>query len=235
MNSVRSDHVGRPVSAAAVRPSAAKYLFFAAFGVMGLFVLWNNERFFLNQQAPEWAHYNPIRWHLIPHGLGGATALVFGAVQFSSRVRRRYLRIHRVSGKLYLTGTLVAAPVAIWMAFINSPWFLTAFTIVQSVTWVLFTAVAYRAIRRGAVSTHREWMMRSYAVVLIFIEGRVLMAVPSLAERGLDAVVLVNWACFAVTLVVVECLLRWREIVPGKAPRQGVVPDVRESTASGRG
>jgi uncharacterized membrane protein len=140
-----------------------------------------------------------------------------------------------VSGKLYLTGTLVAAPVAIWMAFINSPWFLTAFTIVQSVTWVLFTAVAYRAIRRGAVSTHREWMMRSYAVVLIFIEGRVLMAVPSLAERCLDAVVLVNWACFAVTLVVVECVLRWREIVPGKAPRQGVVPDVRESTASGRG
>jgi hypothetical protein len=69
MNSVGSDQVGRPVSARAVRPSAAKYLFFAAFGVMGLFVLCNN----------------PIRWHLLPLGLGGATALVFGATSLDAR------------------------------------------------------------------------------------------------------------------------------------------------------
>jgi hypothetical protein len=224
MNAVRSHQVSRPVSARAVRPSVAKYVFFAAFGVMGLFVLWNNERFFFNPQAPEWAHYKPIRWHLIPHGVGGTITLVLGALQFSTRLRRRYLGIHRVSGRLYLAGMLVAAPVAIWMAFINSPWFLTAFTIVQAMTWMLFTIVAYLAIRRGAVGTHREWMMRSYAVVLIFIEGRVLMAVPALAERGLDAVVLVNWACFAVTLIVVECMLRWREIVPNRAAQQALHP-----------
>jgi hypothetical protein len=57
-------------------------------------------------------------------------------------------------------------------------------------------------------------MMRSYAVVLIFLEGRVLMAIPALARRGMDAIVLVNWGCLAVTLVVVECVIRWREIVP---------------------
>jgi hypothetical protein len=41
----------------------------------------------------------------------------------------------------------------------------------------------------------------------IFLEGPVLMAIPAFARQGLDAVVLVNWACFAVTLVVVECIL----------------------------
>ena len=212
--------VETPVTA---RPRLAKHVFFAAFGLMGLFVLWNNERFFLNASAPEWDRLNPIRWHLVPHGLGGALALGFGALQFSSRVRRRYPRVHRVSGRLYVIGAVVAAPVAVWMAFTISPWFLIPFTVVQASTWVLFTLVAYSCIRRGAVTSHREWMMRSYAIALIFIEGRVLMAVPALARGGLDAVVLVNWACFGLTLVVVECLIRWREIIPAqhrKDPRE---------------
>jgi uncharacterized membrane protein len=198
-----------------------KYVLFALLGCMALFVLWNNERFFLNPQAPQWAHYNPIRWHLLPHGLAGTLALGLGALQFSTRLRRRHLRIHRLTGKLYIASAFIAAPVAIWMAFINSPWFLIPFTVVQAGTWMLFTLAAYLCIRRGDISAHREWMMRSYAIVLIFLEGRVLMAIPALARHGMDAVVLVNWGCLAVTLVVMECLLRWREIV-GSQPNQGL-------------
>jgi uncharacterized membrane protein len=195
-------------------PTTPKYVLFAVLGLMALFVLWNNERFFLNPQAPEWAHYNPIRWHLIPHGVGGTLALVLGALQFSTRLRRHYLRIHLLSGKLYIASTFIVAPIAIWMAFISSPWFLIPFTVVQATTWMLFTGAAYLCIRRGDIRSHREWMMRSYAIVLIFLEGRVLMAIPALARHGMDAIVLVNWGCLAVTLVVVECLLRWREVFP---------------------
>jgi uncharacterized membrane protein len=206
--------VDRRGSALMARRRFAKPLFFVAFGVMALFVLWNNERFLVNADAPEWNRLNPVRWPLLPHGLGGATALGLGVLQFSSRLRRRYPRLHRVSGRLYIVGTFVAAPVAVWIAFVISPWFLIPFTIIQAITWALFTLVAYRCIRRGAVASHREWMIRSYAVALIFIEGRVLMAVPGIGRGGMDAIVLVNWACFAVTLVVVECMLRWREIMP---------------------
>ena len=198
--------------------SAAKYVLFGVLGLMAAFVLWHNERFFLNPDAPEWAHYAPIRWQLIPHALGGTLALLFGALQFSTRIRRRHARLHRRIGKVYIAGTLLAGPVAIWMAFLNSPWFLVPFTIVQATTWMLFTLFAYVCIRRGSVTAHREWMTRSYAIVLIFLEGRVLMAIPALARNGMDAVVLVNWGCLAVTLVVVESFLRWREVFPIQLP-----------------
>ncbi len=112
--------------------SLAKYAVFVGLGIMALFVLWNNERFVLDPQAPEWEHYGPIRWQLIPHGLGGTLALVLGALQFSTRLRRRYLHLHRRIGKFYIGATFITAPVAIWMAFINSPWFLVPFTIVQA-------------------------------------------------------------------------------------------------------
>ncbi len=200
------------------RGSRAKHVLFGLLGLMTLFVLWNNERFLLSPVAPEWQHFNPIRWQLLPHGLAGAVALFLGATQFSTRLRRRHARIHRLIGKVYIGATFIAGPVAIWMAFISSPWFLIPFTIVQAGTWMLFTLLAYVCIRRGATRSHREWMTRSYAIVLIFLEGRVLMAIPALARHGMDAVVLVNWGCLAVTLVVVECLLRWREVFPARLP-----------------
>ena len=40
------------------------------------------------------------------------------------------------------------------------------------------------------------------------------MAIPALGQQGMDAVVLVNWACFAVSLVAVECIIHWRQIFP---------------------
>src|SRR3954451_20918858 len=118
---MRSIPSGPPPLPAALRSpgttgTTPKYALFALLGFMTLFVLWNNERFLLNPQASEWAHYHPIRWHLVPHGLGGAFALALGALQFSTRLRRRHLGLHRLTGKLYIAGTFIAGPVAIRMA-----------------------------------------------------------------------------------------------------------------------
>ena len=194
-----------------------KHLLFGAFGLMALFVLWNNERFLIDPSAAAWARYDPIRLHLLPHGVGGALALAIGATQFSSRLRRKRPRAHRFLGKLYIISSFVLAPVAIFIALKISPWFMTVFTIVQAVTLMAFTAAAYWSIRHGNVAQHREWMVRSYAVLLVFLEGRVLMAIPAIAQQGMDSVVLVNWACFALSLVVAEFVLRWADLFPARA------------------
>jgi hypothetical protein len=196
-----------------------KHVFFGAFALMTLFVLWNNERFLLDPASPAWAHYGPIRWHLIPHGIGGSLALFLGATQFSSRLRRNHIGIHRLCGKLYIGGVFLLSPVAVAMAFRNSPWFMIVFTIVQTLTVMAFTAAAYRSIRASRIAQHREWMVRSYAVILIFVEGRVLMAIPALARHGMDSIVLVNWACLVVSLVVAEFVLRWRDLFPARKPK----------------
>ena len=196
------------------RHDFGKRLFFSVFGIALLFVLWHNERFFINPRAPEWEHLGPIRWQLMPHGIGGAIALILGALQFSGTLRKRHPRVHRTCGKLYIVGTLILAPVAIWMAFVVSPWFLIVFTTIQSGTLLLFTLIAYACIRRRDIAAHREWMVRSYSILLIFLEGRVLMAIPALARRGLDSVVAVNWGCMVISLVAVECFLRWQQLFP---------------------
>src|SRR5215208_2309383 len=92
--------------------SDAKYVLFAVLGLMGLFVLWNNERVFRKPQAPEWEHDNAIRGQLLPPGLGGSIALLLCALQFPPRLRHQYIHLHRRIGKVYIAGTFVAAPVA---------------------------------------------------------------------------------------------------------------------------
>lgn len=84
----------------------------------------------------------------------------------------------------------------------------------QSLIVMLFTFFGYACIRRRPVHAHRQWMACSYAVVLIFVEGRVLMAIPALGRHGMDSVVLVNWACLALSLLVMEVAFRWREVLP---------------------
>lgn len=202
-----------------MKRARSKHVLFAAFGLMFLFVLWNNERFLLDQRAPEWAHYDPIRWHLVPHGTAGFIALALGASQFSRRLRQRQPRVHRVCGRVYVGSAVLLALVAVWMAFINSPWFLIVFTITQAAMLLTFTLIALRCILRRDFVHHREWMIRSYSILLIFLEGRVLMAIPVIGRGGMDSIVLVNWACLALTLFVTEIYLRWQEIFPAKITR----------------
>jgi len=60
--------------------SRFKYALFSILGLMFLFVLWNNERFIIDHSHPDWTYYLPVRYLLIPHGLGGLTALALLAV-----------------------------------------------------------------------------------------------------------------------------------------------------------
>ena len=67
-----------------------KHLLFAVLGLMAAYVLQHNERFIVDPKAPVWAHYQPFKWWLLAHGLGGACALLLAPMQFSDRLRRRF-------------------------------------------------------------------------------------------------------------------------------------------------
>src|SRR5271168_5255853 len=108
-------------SAVAVRSKQIRlrHVLFAALLPMFLFVLWHDERFVFIHSDEKWAYYHPVRWLVLPHILGGMIALLIGPFQFSSRFRQRYLRIHRIMGRVYLTSVAVAATVALYVSVIH--------------------------------------------------------------------------------------------------------------------
>ena len=138
----------RPVSATSSQkaPSknrwSAKHAFFFVFGLMTLFVLYHNETFFLDRGSGTWKYFYPVLGKLMVHALGGATALCLGALQFSRRVRQRYPKIHRVSGRFYVAGVLAAAPMAVYLSFTHGIRTMSTEITVQSAVWALTTLMA---------------------------------------------------------------------------------------------
>lgn len=179
------------------------------------------DRVLLDSQHPIWKHYEPFKWWLLPHGIAAALALFLGPLQFSSRLRRRHLNWHRISGRLYVAGVAVGVPLGIVIETIKyrigvAPLRLVIGTIgFGSIFWIT-TGMGFFLARRRRIAQHQQWMTRSFAVALVFLEvrcadyfpwaGRV-MEVPAgfLETNHISGL----WLYLAISLTTAELILRY--------------------------
>jgi uncharacterized membrane protein len=224
------------VIAAATRRSLmsfrAKHVFFAAFGLTTLVVLYLYETPFLDSRSPVWQHVEPVKWLLLPHGVAGALALLLAPFQFSKRLRQRSLRAHRVLGRLYVAGVVVSAPLAVPVAIILGPPSLVMAATIQSCGWLLTTAVALYCVRAGDIRQHQEWMTRSYPFAMVFVFARAVLAIPAVKAMGEVAFVSVVWSCIAAACFVPSLVISWPALSKRVARPAGRT-DVRAKTARG--
>lgn len=198
-----------------------KHVLFFVFGLMFLFVLWHNERFIIDHSHPAWAYFFPVRWLLLPHGLGGLTALLIGPFQFSSRFRQRHLRIHRIMGRTYLGAIAVSAPMGMYLTSIHNNLTIRFYVLTLASAWLLTAGIAFVCVRNGNILLHRQWMARSYAVTSVFVTNRVFFAIPAI-DRAMDrpgGLVVhsgVEWSILVATLVLTELGLAWHGIFTNK-------------------
>jgi uncharacterized membrane protein len=193
-----------------------KYLLFAFIGLMALYVLRHNESFLIHPKDPVWEHYQPFKWWLLPHGLAGACALILGPMQFSDRLRQRYTKLHRVVGRIYVVGALIVAPLGAYIQYFEERMGeARSFSIAAGVDAILLmatTAIAFYFIRQGKVQQHRQWMTRSFAVALVFIEVRVIAGVTGWERLGSGAVETIVWGCLAFSLLFADIILQLQEL-----------------------
>jgi uncharacterized membrane protein len=156
-----------------------KHSLWLLLGLATLFVFITNEVFLVI----DYPLYHQYRVHLIadryllfPHALFGTLALLSGPLQFSTRLRQRYLLFHRILGRIYVTSVFLAAIIAMIISA-GHPLFLG--TCVQASAWILCTLAAFITVRNGHIAQHRQWMVRSYAVTFTFISLRVLSIWPA--------------------------------------------------------
>jgi uncharacterized membrane protein len=208
----------------------SKHVFFAAFGLMTLFVFYLYETPFLDSRSPVWQHVEPVKWLLLPHAVAGTVALLLAPFQFSARLRRRGLRMHRIMGRLYVAGAFISAPLAVPVAIILGPPSLVMAATIQSCGWLLTTAIALYAVRRGDIRQHQEWMTRSYPFAMVFVVARALLAVPAIRELGEPGFVSVVWSCIALACFVPSLVIGWRA-VNGRGAVSAGRPAVPSKTA----
>lgn len=192
--------------------SQKKLVFFLIFGALTVFVIYMKNARILDPSSPIALHFAPARWFLVVHAFAGALALSLGALQFSNRLRARYLQVHRKLGYVYVVSVFIAAPFAIPVALKVASLSLVAASAVQSFGWVLTTAVALYSIRRGNVAQHRRWMMRSYPFAMVFTVARVIIPIPPILRMGSTGIEMVVWSTIALAALLPNILIEWPEM-----------------------
>jgi len=189
--------------------SGLKIAAFTLIGLMMLYVLWHFEGFVINSQHPAWGHYGPFKWWLLPHGVAGATAMFLAPLQFSNRLRRRFLPVHNTIGAIYVIGVFILGPVGIYIQHLDelqgAAVSFTWETVIQS--GILMTTAGtglYFAVK-GRITQHRQWMIRSYCAGLTFLQIRVILGLTGW-DQPLDWHVLetIVWTCTAMALLVAD-------------------------------
>lgn len=112
------------------------------------------------------------------HMIGGTISLLLGPFQFWKWLRLRYVTVHRLLGKLYVMGTLIAGLSALRLSF-SSYCVSCRISLFILAVLVLFTTVAaWWCIKNRNVEAHRQFMVRSYICVLAFVLVRVDSLLP---------------------------------------------------------
>jgi uncharacterized membrane protein len=193
-----------------------KYVVFGFIFFMMAYVLYHNEGFLIHPSDPIWNHYEAFKWWLLPHGVAGACTLVLAPMEFSDRLRRRYTRLHRVMGRMYVASVLIASPIGVFIQYrfdepLGVPRSFTVETAAHAALWMFTTAVAFGFALGGKIHQHRQWMTRSYALAILFLENRVIVGLFGWSQN-IPMAETVLWVNLSFSLFFADIVSQWRDL-----------------------
>lgn len=155
---------------------------------------------------------------VVLHILSAILFSVLGALQFSTTLRQRSPKWHRVSGRIVvLTGIFVALS-GLWMTVVYfippelQGGLLYGARVFVSVSMLFSIYWAVAAVMRRDIAMHRAWMIRAYALgqgagmqVVVLLPWMLLIGMPSIWQR--DVLMSAAWV---INLLVAELVIhRW--------------------------
>ena len=151
-------------------------------------------------------------WYLA-HMAIATPILIIAPAQFIAQLRKSRPQVHRWLGRAFLTASIVAGVLAIWLGatiqYQGSRVPLAMF----GALWIFFSCAAWICARKGDFANHRKFVIRSFALGLAFIWVRILGALDnqlfSFIENQDVADTTQEFLSFVIPLLVVEAWLSW--------------------------
>ena len=172
--------------------------------------------------------YAAYPWLAYAHILPGAVYLFLAPFQLWRGFRNRNLMRHRRIGRIAIVAGLTSGVFGVLFGF-----FLSFGGTLQASASVVFGAwfvtaliVAYRAVRRRDITTHRRWMIRAFAVGLAV--GTIRIWIGLFEAFGVletrEAFGVAFWISFLLHAAIAELWLFWRPSQTGAVRGTGRAP-----------
>jgi uncharacterized membrane protein len=153
---------------------------------------------------------------VIVHILSASLFSMLGALQFSSGLRQRRPRWHKVSGRIVVASGIFTALTGFWMTLMYpiplelQGGLLCGVRVFVSVVMLISICMAVAAAMGGDIATHRAWMIRAYALgqgagmqVVVLLPWMLLIGKPTMLQR--DALMSLAWL---INLLVAETAIQ---------------------------
>lgn len=166
----------------------------------------NPEVYFPEQKMVYMAHTAGI----VVHVGAAMLAIIIGPFQFLPRsITKRYLRFHRWLGRIYLVSVLISGLAGLYMAqFAYGGLPARLGFALLAISWLFSGLMAYHRIRNKEVQSHRQWMIRNYALTFAGVTLR--LWIPIFLAAGYEfaeAYIAIAWLCWVPNLMVAEWMV----------------------------
>jgi hypothetical protein len=175
--------------------------------IYGAIYLILRERVFPSELAES---FKARPWGIYPHVIIGMIGLAIGPVQFHPRVQAN-VRLHHRVGITYVGIATLVGIVGMYMAVYSYGGMITHFGFGLLGLGVLITTmVAYRKVLFQKYAEHREWMIRSYALMFAAPTLRLWLPLLITAYQGQfrPAYLWVSWLCWVPNILFAEWYIR---------------------------
>jgi len=141
---------------------------------------------------------------VVLHIMGASLFSLLGALQFSTGLRLRYPRFHKISGRIVALSGLIAALSGLWMTVVYpiptglQGDLLYVVRVLVSTSMLVSIVLAVTAVMRREIGKHRAWMIRGYALgqgagtqVVVLLPWMLFIGTPSVLQR--DVLMTLAW------------------------------------------
>lgn len=149
------------------------------------------------------------------HMAGGTGMLTLGTLNLYLAAVGSRGSLHRRVGQAYLLtgafGAVMALVITLSHAHktVGGP-VLTNATVsltMLALSWLSFSALGWRAVRNRQLTSHRDWMIRSYVLVWSFVFCRIVSRTSNIDELGGGEAFI--WLSWVGPLILCEIALQW--------------------------
>ncbi len=171
------------------------------------------------EPAGDYYTYVSYPWIIISHIIFGSVFNLLGPFQFVPVIRRRWPRMHRMMGRIFIISGLLTVLGAIWMnQFFPAYGGILKYTsiLIFGIAMLATMFIAVRAILRRDIVMHRKWMIRTFAIGLGVSVQRLIL-LPYFAMFGIPEGNILGaqlWMGWLISIAVGEWWIRRTEDTP---------------------
>jgi len=157
---------------------------------------------------------NHYKFAFFTHVYTSIFLMLLGALQFSNYIQKKYIKLHRISGRLYVgILLLLSGPSGLVMSYYANGGLLAQVSfLLLSTFWILFTFLSFYFILKKQIIKHQKFAIRSFALTLSAISLRLFkyLFVFFFEPLPMDAYRIAAWSGWTFNLLVAEIIIYYK-------------------------